>query len=179
VAAELAGAQDEVARLSRMVDGLLAVARAENVTGPAIAVAVDAVIAERVDVWRPAADENSVTLEVTSAGPVRARLGEGHLEQVLDNLLANALEAVPAGGRISVSSAPSDGMVRVVVADDGPGMTPQQRRGALRRYVTATPGGTGLGLAIVHRLVASDGGTITLSDTPGGGLTVTLDLNQF
>jgi signal transduction histidine kinase len=179
VAAELAGAQDEVARLSRMVDGLLAVARAENVTGPAIAVAVDAVIAERAAVWRPAAEENSVTLEVTTTGPLRARLGEGHLEQVLDNLLANALEAVPAGGQVSVSSAPSDGMIRVVVADDGPGMTPQQRRAALRRYVTATPGGTGLGLAIVHRLVASDGGTITLSDTPGGGLTVTLDLNQF
>ena len=42
--------------------------------------------------------------------------------------------------------------------------------------MTATPGGTGLGLAIVHRLVTTDGGTIALSDTSGGGLTVTIDL---
>ena len=63
-----------------------------------------------------------------------------------------------------------------MVADNGPGMTRQQRRAAFRRYVSATPGGTGLGLAIVHRLVTSDGGTAELSDTPGGGLTVTLDV---
>jgi signal transduction histidine kinase len=173
---ELAGAQDEVVRLSRMVDGMLAVARAENVTSPAVAVPVNVVIAERAAAWRPAADEKPVTLETASSGPLWARLSEGHLEQVLDNLLANALEAVPAGGRVRVASAPAEGMVRVVVADDGPGMTPQQRRTALRRYVTATPGGTGLGLAIVHRLVTTDGGTIALSDTPEGGLTVTLDL---
>jgi signal transduction histidine kinase len=66
--------------------------------------------------------------------------------------------------------------VRIVVADDGPGMSADQQRAAFRRYVTATPGGTGLGLAIVHRLVTSGGGTAELSDTEGGGLTVTLDV---
>jgi signal transduction histidine kinase len=55
-------------------------------------------------------------------------------------------------------------------------MGPQQQRAAFRRYVSATPGGTGLGLAIVHRIVTSDGGTAELSETPGGGLTVTLDV---
>jgi signal transduction histidine kinase len=110
------------------------------------------------------------------AEPLTARLGDGHLEQVLDNLLANALEAVPADGHIRVGAVTAGTMVRITVADDGPGMGEQQRQAALRRYVTATPGGTGLGLAIVHRLVTSDGGTIELSDTPGGGLTVTLDL---
>jgi len=63
-----------------------------------------------------------------------------------------------------------------VVADDGPGMSAQQRRTAFRRYVSTTPGGTGLGLAIVHRLATSSGGTAELAPTPGGGLTVTIDL---
>jgi signal transduction histidine kinase len=176
LADELADAQGEIARLSRMVDGLLAVARAENVTSAPVPVPVDAVIKDRVAAWLPAAEENPATLEARADGPLTARLGEGHLEQILDNLLANALEAVPAGGRIKVTGCQAGGLVRVTVIDDGPGMSLAERRAALRRYVTATPGGTGLGLAIVHRLVTSDGGTIGLSDTPGGGMTVTLDL---
>jgi len=176
LADELAGAQGEIARLSRMVDGLLAVARAENVTSAPVPVPVDAIIKDRVAAWLPAAEEKSVTLEALADEPVTAGLGEGHLEQVLDNLLANALEAVRAGGHIKVTASQAGSLVKIAVVDDGPGMSLAQRRAALRRYVTATPGGTGLGLAIVHRLVISDGGIIDLSDTPGGGLTVTLEL---
>jgi signal transduction histidine kinase len=176
VAVELAGAQEEIARLSRMVDGLLAVARAEKAVVEPVPVPVDAVIRDRTAAWRPAAEERDVTLTTAGLDPVRARLGEGHLEQILDNLLANALDAVPAGGNVRVSATASGPGTRVVVADDGPGMSPQQQRAAFRRFTSATPGGTGLGLAIVHRLVTSNGGSAALSDTPGGGLTVTLDL---
>jgi signal transduction histidine kinase len=176
LADELAGAQEEVARLSRMVDGLLAVARAENVTTAPVPVPVEAVIKDRSAAWRPAAEEKSADLSASAAEPLTARMGEGHLEQILDNLLANALEAIPPGGQIQVSAAAAGNRVRIVVADNGPGMSPQQQRAAFRRYVSATPGGTGLGLAIVHRIVTSDGGTAELSDTAGGGLTVTLDV---
>ena len=55
-------------------------------------------------------------------------------------------------------------------------MSRPQRVAAFRRFASNTSGGTGLGLAIVHRLVTSNGGSAALSDTPGGGLTVTLDL---
>ncbi len=178
IAEEVAGAQEEVGRLSRMVDGLLAVARAEHVTAAPVAVPVEAVLRDRAAAWRPAAEEKSVRLSADVLEPLYARLGDGQLEQILDNLLANALEAVPPGGQIRVGAAGASagGRVRIVVADDGPGMTSQQQHAAFRRYVTSTPGGTGLGLAIVHRIVTSNGGTAELSDTPGGGLTVTLDL---
>lgn len=179
LAEELAGAQEEVARLSRMVDGLLAAARAENVTTTPVPVPVEAVIRDRAAAWRPAADEKSVAINASAAEPLTARMGEGHLEQVLDNLLANALEALPAGGRIWLSAGGDGGRIKIAVADNGPGMSHQQQRAAFRRYVSATPGGTGLGLAIVHRLVTSDGGAAELSDTPGGGLTVILDLPAF
>jgi signal transduction histidine kinase len=176
LAEELAGAQDEVARLSRMVDGLLAAARAENVTTAPVPVPVQAVLRDRAAAWRPAAEEKSVAISASAVEPLTARMGEGHLEQILDNLLANALEAVPAGGHIWLSAGGDGGRITVTVADDGPGMTKQQQRAAFRRYVSATPGGTGLGLAIVHRLVTSDGGAAELSDTPGGGLTVTINV---
>ncbi len=61
------------------------------------------------------------------------------------------------------------------MADDGPGMNAEDRERAFLRFSTSNPNGTGLGLAIVHRLVTSNGGTAGLSQTPGGGLTVTLD----
>src|SRR6202044_2016347 len=91
-------------------------------------------------------------------------------------LLANALDAVPAGGPVRVSGSDGGDGVRIVVADDGPGMTSLQQEMAFRRFVSSTPGGAGLGLAIVHRLVTSNGGSVALSDTPGGGLTVTVTL---
>jgi signal transduction histidine kinase len=105
---------------------------------------------------------------------VLAWIGEGHLEQILDNLLANALEAVSSGQRISVATTATSSDTQIVVSDNGPGMTAEDRERAFLRFTTSSPNGTGLGLAIVHRLVTSNGGTAALSETPGGGLTVTL-----
>jgi signal transduction histidine kinase len=173
---ELADAQGEIARLSRLVDGLLAVARAENVVAKPVDIAVDAVIQDRAAAWRPVAEERGVVLTTGCPDPVSASLGEGHLEQILDNLLANALDVVPAGGQVKVSVAATGQGARVIVADDGPGMSHQQQEAALRRFASTSAAGAGLGLAIVHRLVTSNGGAAALSDTPGGGLTVTLDL---
>ncbi len=173
---EIAGAQEEIARLSRLVDGLLAVARAENVVTRPVSVSVAGVISDRTAAWRPAAQENGIEVTGICAGLVRASLGDGHLEQILDNLLANAIDAVPAGGHVRVRGTAAGPHTLIVVEDDGPGMSESQRKAAFRRFFSATPGGSGLGLAIVHRLVTSNGGRAELSDTPGGGLTVTLEV---
>jgi signal transduction histidine kinase len=173
-ATELAGAQEEIARLARMTNGLLAVARAENNTVQARQVDVTAIARDRVYTWQPAADERGVTLTAADSGPVPARLGEDHLEQVLDNLLANALDALTSGGTITVTTQVAGPMAQIVVRDDGPGMSAQQRHAAFHRFVTGG-GGAGLGLAIVDRLAAANSGTATLSDTNGGGLTVTVE----
>jgi signal transduction histidine kinase len=175
-AAELAGAQEEIARLARLVSGLLAVARAENVTAVPVAVAVDAVVADRVAAWRPAADERGVTIAVAVPAPVSARLPDGDLEQILDNLLANALDVLDAGRTVTVSAAAAGGRAQITVSDNGTGMSAGQQRAAFRRFASGAPRGTGLGLAIVDRLAQASDGTAVLSDTPGGGLTVTIDL---
>jgi signal transduction histidine kinase len=174
-AAELAGAQEEIARLSRLVNGLLAVARAENVATPQVNLPVDEVITARVAAWRPAAEEHGVSVQ-TGLEPVAARMAEGHLEQILDNLIANALDVLSVGGLIRITAEAAGDRVKIVVADNGPGMSAQQQQVAFRRFATSNGGGTGLGLAIVDRLTAASGGSAVLSDTPGGGLTVTIEL---
>ena len=174
---ELAGALEELARLSRLVDGLLAVARAENVVPTPTAVDVAAVARERVVAWHPVADDRGITLQAVSPPrpPLLAWIGEGHLEQVLDNIIANALDALSAGGHVIVTAAATTAGARITVADDGPGMNAEERERAFLRFTTSNPNGTGLGLAIVHRLVTSNGGTARLVETPGGGLTAVLD----
>ena len=104
-----------------------------------------------------------------------AWMGEGHLEQVLDNLIANALDALSAGSHVTVTATATAAGARITVADDGPGMSAEDRERAFLRFTTSNPNGTGLGLAIVHRLVTSNGGTARLAETPGGGLTAILD----
>jgi signal transduction histidine kinase len=180
-AAELAGAQGEIARLSRLVDGLLAAARAESLTEQRVVINVVPAAAERVAAWHPVADGAGVKLlmepgaAASAPGAAMIAVGAGHLEQILDNLLANAIEALDEGGRVTVTVSTAETGTRLVVADDGPGMSPDERARAFMRFFTASPNGTGLGLAIVHRLVTSNGGTARLSETPGGGLTVTLE----
>jgi signal transduction histidine kinase len=171
---ELAGALEELARLSRLVDGLLAVARAENVVPVPVAVNVSGVATERVAAWHPVADDRGIALS-HAGGPAMAWIGDGHLEQILDNLIANALEALSAGNQVTVTTAATASGGQVIVSDNGPGMNAEDRERAFLRFSTSNPNGTGLGLAIVHRLVTSNGGTANLTQTPGGGLTVTLD----
>jgi signal transduction histidine kinase len=180
---ELAGALDELARLSRLVDGLLAVARAENVVPVPVAVDIAELARERVVAWHPVADDRSIVLTATSAGgagaadaSVLAWIGEGHLEQILDNLIANATEALSPGQRVTVITAATPTGARIIVRDHGPGMSAEDRERAFLRFGVSSPNGTGLGLAIVHRLTTSNGGTASLAETPGGGLTVTLNL---
>jgi signal transduction histidine kinase len=192
-AAELAGAQEEIARLSRLVDGLLATARAEAMTEQLETIDVLEAVAERVAAWQPVADGHDVKLiaelrgdkaKDAPVGPPMVALGAGHLEQILDNLIDNAIDAIsqldkgagPGGGSIRISATATEAGTLLTVADDGPGMTAQERSRAFLRYTTGSQNGTGLGLAIVHRLVTANGGTIRLADTPGGGLTVEVEL---
>ncbi len=175
-AAELAGVQEEITRLSRLVDGLLTVARAEGSVPRPQPVRADTVATERVAAWEPVARERRISLTASPGEPATAYLGPGDLEQMLDNVLANALEAVPDGGRVRIEVADGAGRVSLRVVDDGPGMGEQAKQAAFRRFGNPAARGNGLGLAIVYRLATANGGTVSLSDTPGGGLTVALDL---
>jgi signal transduction histidine kinase len=174
--ADLADAQRELARLNRLVDGLLAVARAEEARTMPKSTDVAAVVEERVEMWRPVADDKQVGL---SSSTCRASVAvtPGHLEQILDNLIANSLEALAAGERVEVSAVREERHIVLTVADNGPGMTAAHRAEAFTRYGgEAAAGKSGLGLAIVSRLVRADHGSIDLDETAGGGLSVVVRL---
>lgn len=171
----------EVDRLSRMVDSLLALARAERGEAEVGVVDVSALVADRADAWTDLAAEAGVTVRGEVARGLRARLAEGVLEQVVDNLVDNAVAASPEGGEVVVSAESEGPHVRIAVTDSGVGMTDDERRHAFDRFwraTTSTPGaGSGLGLPIVMRLVEGAGGTVTLHDAPSGtGLRAVVDL---
>ena len=175
-AAEMAGLQAELNRLGGLVDGLLAVARAEATVPRPRTVRADEIAADRAAAWEPVARERGVALRIADHRPAPVRLGPGDLEQMLDNLIANALDSVPEGGGVEITIATGGQRTELRVADDGPGMGEQARANAFHRFGRSGTGGNGLGLAIVHRLATANGAEIALRETPGGGLNVVLRL---
>lgn len=179
-AAELAAALEETGRLSRLVDGLLALARADKAASTATAIAVDlqSVLEERRDIWLPVAEEREVGLVVEPGLPLRGLATPDRLSQVLDNLLDNALEVAPAGSAIRLAVVATPTGPALHVRDEGPGMTSDQRERAFHRFWQGPEdtGSSGLGLAIVQKLVQADGGHIELREAPGGGLDAVVQL---
>jgi signal transduction histidine kinase len=172
----IAAAGREVSRLSRIVDGLLALGRASASPGDKRLVGVAGVVAERCEAWSALAEERSITLvgRVDGARDEGAVLVPGDLEQILDNLLANAIEAVPPGGSVRVAVIPGEGRrLEVHVVDDGPGMSEADRRRAFDRFwqgPATGPGSSGLGLAIVEQLVHRNDATVELRQADPTGL---------
>jgi signal transduction histidine kinase len=162
----LVGALTEVERLSGLVEGLLELARSDVSGAGAVPEAVDLaeIVATRAEAWSALAAERGVRLETGSGGDAVARAAPARVEQVLDNLLSNALEVSPSGAAIRLATGRDGSRVELHVVDEGPGLTPEQRERAFDRFWRggSSEGGSGLGLAIVARLVAADGGDVEL-----------------
>ena len=103
-----------------------------------------------------------------SSAPLAVDADPVRLQQILANLLGNALRHTPAGGRVSATvDRPEPGWVRFTVADSGAGFAPEQLPGLFDRFTKSeASGGSGLGLAIARDLVLAHGGTITVRKTP-------------
>ncbi|MGD9701434.1 MAG: ATP-binding protein [Acidimicrobiia bacterium] len=175
----LESATAETDRLQRLIEGLLTLARAEG-RQPDLGVAdASAVLGERVELWQALAEEQGVevALSVPPSSPVVAV--PGALEQIIDNLVDNALQVVPSGSTVEVVAAVGPTITEIHVLDRGPGMTPDQMEHAFDRFwraADAPPGGSGLGLAIVASLAEASGGTVNISARAGGGLDVRVAL---
>lgn len=169
---DLAAALAEVGRLSRLVDGLLALASTDSTTAAPEPIDLRAAIAERLDAWSALAAEQGVSLVADVDQNLVARTTSGRIEQVLDNLLANALDVSPQGSTITISAHLTGKWAEIHVIDEGPGMTGDERAHAFDRFWRADAGtsGSGLGLAIVERLVTSDGGDVELLPGAGRGI---------
>jgi signal transduction histidine kinase len=177
---DLERALTEVRRLSQLVDSLLLLARAEQSVPATVDLDLASLVEGRVDAWFALAAERDVAIE-TNVASVAILGTPGRLEQVLDNLLNNALEVAPGGTAVRVDASRQGDIVELDVCDAGPGMSEEQRARAFDRFWRASPGrrdrgGFGLGLAIVRQLVTADGGSVELDVAPEGGLAVRLTL---
>jgi len=191
---KLEAALAETERLARLVQSLLVLARSDAATLEVGVVDLAAVARERAASWTPLAGGHDVRLDVDLDGevgdsdvgdrvgghhevggdgdrPVTVRAPAGALEQVLDNLVSNAIEVAPPGSAVTIRIARAGPWVELHVVDDGPGMPPDVRAHAFERF-WRPPGtggqGFGLGLAIVDQLARSCGGGARLDPGPGG-----------
>jgi signal transduction histidine kinase len=172
--ADLEAAITEAHRLSRLIDGLLALAKVEASKPARAVIAVGAVAQNRVDAWAPLAEERGVTLRSHVRSSASALAVPGFMEQVLDNLIANALDVSPTHTAVEVVVGRASSWIEMHVVDEGPGLGPTERLRAFDRFWRQEgferEQGTGLGLAIVRQLVRLSGGEVELRSAAGTGL---------
>ena len=186
LAEDLEGALAEVRRLSRLVDGLLALARAEHGASLPAAISVAELLGGRCDAWDAFAAERNVRIESSVGEDLFVRATPGRLEQVVDNLLNNALEVAPAGSVVRLIAREDGTWVEITVSDEGPGMSDEERARAFDRFWQSavarrdgrSAGHFGLGLPIVRELVVTDGGEVRLAPSPSGGLEVIVRMRR-
>ena len=177
VHADVDSALAETDRLHRMIEGLLALSRAEDAAVGPIDVDLAGATRDRAEYWRPLADESGVEIVVDAPGAVVVAAVPGAVEQIVDNLVDNALEVSPGGSRLLLTVQPTDVGAELHVVDEGPGLSDDDRERAFDRFWRAegaATGGSGLGLAIVQQLVQAGGGTVELRPAPTGGIDATV-----
>jgi two-component system OmpR family sensor kinase len=164
-----------VQRAIRLVEQLLALARQEPRTSAVrVPVRLDDLAREVVAELVPLADAGHIDLGVAAAQPVSIAGDPDALRTLLRNLIDNAVRYTPPGGRVDVTVEAA----RLTVADDGPGIAPEERSRVFDRFYRhpgTEPPGSGLGLAIVKAIATAHGATVQLAQGPSGkGLAVTV-----
>lgn len=173
----------QIDRIARIINSLLDTVRPQApVARPCEAAAI---LDPLLPLLRHAARARGVTLTSTIDGGVPAILGDpGQLQQVLTNLVMNAIEATPAEGRVAISVTPrasgEPAGVNITVTDTGSGIPAHTLPHVFETFFTTKPRGqgTGLGLAISRDIVVAHGGAIEIESQEGLGTTVTISLPE-
>ncbi|MEU5096673.1 HAMP domain-containing sensor histidine kinase [Streptomyces sp. NPDC020996] len=166
----------ETDRMGRLVDELLTLARLDQ--RPELRfrnVDVSRLMREAAEDLRVQQPERPIS--VGADGSLLVRADESGLRQVLGNLVGNVRTHTPADVPVRLGVERTDGLVRLCVADEGPGLAEEDAARVFDRFFRAGGGaGSGLGMAIVQGVVQAHGGEVTVSTAPGRGLTVTVTL---
>lgn len=162
-----------VARVIRLANQLLALARAEaggRLVADASEVELVTLIDPLVEDWIERADERGIDLGVERE-PVRMTGDPTLLQELIANLMDNALKYCDQGGKVSLHCAYEGEQVRIEVVDDGPGIPREVREQVFERFYRhagTRASGSGLGLSIAREIVRGHGGSITIDDGPDG-----------
>ncbi len=167
---------EEIERISRLVSGLLLLARADAGVlrldlQPVDLTELTLEVAGRL---QRLAAEKSVALQCNLTTPVFILADKEHLQRLLLNLIDNAIKYTQAGGSVTLSLYADDNQVRLSVADTGIGLSPAEQEQIFTRFFRSAEaksqgGGAGLGLCIAQSIAAAHDGTIELASTPGQG----------
>jgi two-component system OmpR family sensor kinase len=165
--------------MTHVVQQLLALARAEPGSGPALAVeavGLSDLVAQAVADHAVLAEAKGIDLGAANATGNPVVMGDPtSLRTLLDNLVDNAIRYSPEGTRVDVDAGVVAGRACLAVTDHGPGIPLAERERVFDRFYRhegRSTAGSGLGLAIVKAIAERHEATVTLDDTPGGGLTV-------
>ena len=164
----------EVDRLNRVLEDFLRFARPVPVKRDSFS--PNQVIKDVLDLARQQAQRNNVKIELQLVDDIEMHGVGEQIKQALLNLVLNALQAMPDGGSLQVSTQLHKGELHISVEDNGPGISPEYRERIFNPFVTTRDTGTGLGLAITQRIVQSHEGKIVLRSQPGEGSVFTICL---
>ena len=175
--------RDQAERLQALVDDLLSLAELERPEAGLRAERFDlrALLARQVGLFRAAADRAGLALVLEEGEPLELAADRARLEQVVANLLDNAVKYTERGG-ITVRAGEEGGRVWCEVEDTGPGVPPDDQSRVFERFYrvdkarSRDKGGTGLGLSIVKHILALHRGEVSLRSEPGAGSTFRFEL---
>lgn len=172
--------EQEARRMAAMVEDLLLLARLDQNRAPErAAVPLHEIVADAVRDAQVVEPDGPIDSAVQ---PAVVEGDEAQLRQVVSNLLSNARVHTPSGTPVHVNVAVQDGLARLTVADEGPGMSPEVAAKVFERFFRADAsraragGGTGLGLAIVEAVVSGHGGSARVESEPGSGTRFVVEL---
>lgn len=176
----LGSALEEAQRLSRTIEGLLFVARADRggVSLRSTPIDLASEIASLVEYYELSAEEKGIQIGIT--GATRITADKDLIRQAIANLLANAVQYIGAGKKIEVDIQRNGSFAEVAISDDGPGIPPEEIGDVFERFSRGASArktrneGSGMGLAIVKSIVHLHGGSATIRSKPGEGTTVVL-----
>lgn len=166
-----------IGRAVHLVAQLLQMARLEPDTRPLELqpVELEALARERLLAFLAQAEQKDIDFGLESDGRLTVQGDRQQLRVLIDNLIDNALRYCQPGARVDVRLRSDDGSAVLEVADNGPGIADADKSRVLQRFVRLRPAdttGSGLGLAIVRQIAEQHQASLSLLDTPGGGLTV-------
>ena len=179
--AAISSLHDEVVRLGRLVADLetLAAAEAAGLRLHTVPVDLADIVHTTTDLLGPLAEERCITIDVVG-DPAMTNADPDRLQQIVVNLITNAVKFTPTGGRITIATETKSGSAILKVADTGPGLSADELPHLFERFwrghAASKAPGSGIGLAVVAELVAAHHGTLDAANRAEGGAEFTITL---